>query len=797
MMSQKRFAICLFLLAFVTIQPADARAQSGTQSTIRIGTVVDGPWVRNDEVLTAFRQEILALTEREFDVQFPDSKHLIADFTTDGVTAAVDQLLADREVDLVVALGPLSSHVASSRGALSKPLIAPFVLEPEVQGLPMRNGTSGVENLSYLTIPATVERDVDMFQEIAPFTRLTVMANRYLIEAIPRLHERVKAKIGDANLTVEFVRVGDSVEEALAAVPADAQAIYIFPLLQLSEEEFRALVDGLNERKLPTFSYLGEKDVERGVLAGLNPDIFPRLTRRVALNVQRILLGEDPGSIPTAFSAGEHLFINLQTASVIQRYPSWAILTEAELIGEDAKDAGRFLTLDVVMQEAITANLDLAAAERFVASGAEEVKGARSIFFPQIDIAASASAIDEDRAALGFPQPQRALVGSATLTQIILNDPAFANYSIQKHIQNSRVEGLNEVRLDIAQQGADAYLNVLRAVTLERILREDLQLSRTNLELARVREAIGQSGPSDVYRWESSIATNRKEAIEANALRNVAEMELNRVLHQPLEAPFQLEETLVQDPQLFLNDYPYLAYFNDKVSFRAFRTFLVQEGIASSPEIKQLDAVIGAADRTLSAAGREFWLPKIGIFGSVSYLFDSGGAGSDPIPGLEVDDTQWEVGAQLSYPIFNGLGRIAEKSRAREELRQIETERLAVVERIEQRIRSALHLAGSSFAGIQQAINASVAARNNLDLVTDSYSRGTMSIIELLDAQNAYIVADEGAANSVYDFLLDLMEVQRAVGRFDVLMTPEELSAFDDRLKQYMDERDVQPAGAR
>jgi hypothetical protein len=72
-----------------------------------------------------------------------------------------------------------------------------------------------------------------------------------------------------------------------------------------------------------------------------------------------------------------------------------------------------------------------------------------------------------------------------------------------------------------------------------------------------------------------------------------------------------------------------------------------------------------------------------------------------------------------------------------------------------------------------------------------------MSIIELLDAQNAYIVADEGAANSVYDFLLDLMEVQRAVGRFDVLMTPEELSAFDDRLKQYMDERDVQPAGAR
>ncbi len=79
-----------------------------------------------------------------------------------------------------------------------------------------------------------------------------------------------------------------------------------------------------------------------------------------------------------------------------------------------------------------------------------------------------------------------------------------------------------------------AYLNLLRAQTLERVQKENLELTRSNLELARVRQQIGISGPAEVYRWESQIATARKEVINANAQRNAAEIGVNRVLHQPL-----------------------------------------------------------------------------------------------------------------------------------------------------------------------------------------------------------------------------------------------------------------------
>jgi outer membrane protein len=99
------------------------------------------------------------------------------------------------------------------------------------------------------------------------------------------------------------------------------------------------------------------------------------------------------------------------------------------------------------------------------------------------------------------------------------------------------------VRLDVAQGAATAYLNVLKAKTLENIRGRDLERTRRNLELAKARQAIGHSGPADVYRWESQIATARKDLFAAQARRRQAEVALNRLLHRPLEEPFGTVET--------------------------------------------------------------------------------------------------------------------------------------------------------------------------------------------------------------------------------------------------------------
>ncbi|MGH7849073.1 MAG: hypothetical protein ACREOP_02115, partial [Thermodesulfobacteriota bacterium] len=67
--------------------------------------------------------------------------------------------------------------------------------------------------------------------------------------------------------------------------------------------------------------------------------------------------------------------------------------------------------------------------------------------------------------------------------------------------------------------------------------------------------------------------------------------------------------------------------------------------------------------------------------------------------------------------------------------------------------------------------------------------RGVVSIIDLLDAQNAALSADLNAANSVYNFLIDLMNLQRASGKFDFFTSAEERDELFEMLDEYYNER--------
>ncbi len=163
-------------------------------------------------------------------------------------------------------------------------------------------------------------------------------------------------------------------------------------------------------------------------------------------------------------------------------------------------------------------------------------------------------------------------------------------------------------------------------------------------------------------------------------------------------------------------------------------------------------------------------------------------------PGLpQPDDTDWFVGLRATYPLFEGGARLADRRQARKELASLETERESAADRVEQRVRAALHDLGASLVGIDLSRAAAEAAQLNYGLVREAYSRGAISIIDLLDAQNVALVADENAADAVFDFLIDLMRTQRAAGRLEVLSSAEETEAFFERAEAYFTEAGVPP----
>ena len=63
-----------------------------------------------------------------------------------------------------------------------------------------------------------------------------------------------------------------------------------------------------------------------------------------------------------------------------------------------------------------------------------------------------------------------------------------------------------------------------------RIRRENLGLTRANLQSARMRVRVGRASEADVIRWESSLATAQREMLDAFAQVRIAEIEPPKTL---------------------------------------------------------------------------------------------------------------------------------------------------------------------------------------------------------------------------------------------------------------------------
>ncbi len=108
------------------------------------------------------------------------------------------------------------------------------------------------------------------------------------------------------------------------------------------------------------------------------------------------------------------------------------------------------------------------------------------------------------------------------MSQLLYSDAVWAGVDVERSVQHSRELDRESLRLDIALEASVAYLNVLRATTAERIQRENLSLTRSNLELAELRVSVGTAAPGEVFRWDHQIARNRRALVDASAVTRVA-----------------------------------------------------------------------------------------------------------------------------------------------------------------------------------------------------------------------------------------------------------------------------------
>ena len=107
---------------------------------------------------------------------------------------------------------------------------------------------------------------------------------------------------------------------------------------------------------------------------------------------------------------------------------------------------------------------------------------------------------------------------------------------------------------------------------------------------------------------------------------------------------------------------------------------------------------------------------------------------------------------------------------------------------MEQQVRSELENIRASYTNINLTKDAEEAVVRNFELVQDAYSQGTVTITQLLDAQNAAIAGQLNSAIAVYVFLVDLLNMERATGSYYMLMTASEKEAYSNEMISFFSE---------
>ncbi|HYC30861.1 MAG TPA: TolC family protein [Gemmatimonadales bacterium] len=764
-------------------------APAGGQGTpARIAVVLDQDSPRFQPLVEQFQNEVRSFFRPGEIALLPP---VAGDGTSAGVKRVLQRALVDSSVAVVVTLGGIGSHLLARAGSPAKPAIAGAVVDATWQDIPMREGASGVPRLAYVEQSYSVASTLADFHRLIPFRKLAVLLDRSVLAAIPGLEVGAAELARGAGAEAVIVPVGGSATEALAAIPDAVDAVYLAPLPAISGTELKALLAGLADRKLPSLSYMVEPDIAAGALASYEPPAsWQQRARRVAVDLQRILAGEDAGTLPVRLVSAPRLTLNLSTARRIGFSPGRSLLTDAVLVGTDSAGPADTLSLAETMQRAAEVNLDIAAANLEVASGGQSVRLARANLLPQVGAQLGGTLTREETAAASLgQQPERQLDGGISMSMPLYDERAWAGYGSEKRLQQARVAERDQVRLDVVLDAATAYLTVLRARTLAQVRRSNLYQTQSNLEVARLREGVGGASRADIYRWQGEVANARRDLIAAEADVRVASLDLRRILNRPLDRPLAQEPVSLADPALLARDTTVLAWLDDPARVSKLADFLVEEAFKLSPELARAEAAIAAQDRQRVAAGRAFWLPTFTLEGGLTNEFSRGGAGatSPALPGPttlpSAPDLGWQFRVQASIPLFTGFARQGTRAQTTIDLERLQVERQGIRLAVDQRVRSALETSASTYAAITLTRDAAEAASRNYELVSDAYSRGATSITSLIDAQSAALNASEAAANAVHDFLLDLMRVERAMGDFGALRPEEYRRSFLERLR--------------
>lgn len=380
----------------------------------------------------------------------------------------------------------------------------------------------------------------------------------------------------------------------------------------------------------------------------------------------------------------------------------------------------------------------------------EQLKQRKAALFPTLSFSMSQS--------LGYRPFQEATVivqnGMATSTNNKLTENGSyglnANWTIwdgginRKNIQAQKVQTeISEVQTDqslktIQEKIAHLYVQILYTIEAKRVNEQLAATAKQQLERGQERLKVGDLAKADVAQLESQYATAQYDVVNAESQVAGYKRQLKELLQLDITQPFDVSADEMDDSRA-------LAPIPSKME-------VFEQALVSRPEIRAAELQQDAADVQLNIAKRGYY-PTISMNAGIG---DSHYSASDDNLGRQLKlNLNGSIGLGVSVPIFDqrrnrtavNRAKIAKTSAALD----LQDKRTTLGSTIE-------NLWLEATTSQQRFISADAALKSmetNYELINEQFKEGLKNIVDLLQARDNLLKAEQNKLQSKYTTILN------------------------------------------
>jgi outer membrane protein TolC len=405
----------------------------------------------------------------------------------------------------------------------------------------------------------------------------------------------------------------------------------------------------------------------------------------------------------------------------------------------------RALTLDEAVSLAIDRNERSLATREDVRAAEARVARARSFFLPTI----TTTGIYQRRA-----YEVKRLVGDTEVViqrfnglsntlglNLTLFDPrSLAGLSAVRAQRNAEVAAATESRRQLAFEVSQAFLATLGTAQVQEASNRRLGFARQSLDAAQARYAAGLTSINDVTRAELEYATAEVGVTQVKGQVETSTLQLGYLL----DAPDAVRGRLVV-PEFLI----------EAASAEAANSEgLVEEALARRLDVGSLRWQ-AASQRTLAKVPMLGWLPSLSASGQYRITNEAS---------FNNRTWNWNVGATLSWTLFDGLARFADRRERQALAKLADLGVQAATRRVDVEVREALVSLENQRASLKQASVAYDVAKKNAAETAELYRQGLASALEVADANVSLFEAEVGLVQERYGLGVAFLNLEGALG---------------------------------